>query len=226
MTSLTAEWSKKNPKQQHEALCSHHFIDVNWSKSAFLSSPSSYSLVSLRTTCSHCTGLTPLSLDTLGYLRQRWCRIVSVISDCVTSYFLKLAFSLSVISFFSLSVEEICDFFNELTLSHVRFVKASLSFVQFVFKCWLKTKFTWFSFLFTPLLHALTSRQHDIHSLWWRWSRLVGLTHLMAPSFGPCSYGSAQMMVLFYSFPKYVYYVTSRLLHIQSKQLHPNIKCI
>lgn len=132
----------------------------------------------------------------------------------------------TVISFFSLSVEEICDFFNELTLSHVRFVKASLSFVQFVFKCWLKTKFTWFSFLFTPLLHALTPRQHDFQSLWWRWSRLVGLTHLMAPSFGSCSYGSAQMMVLFYSFPKYVYYVTSRLLHIQSKQLHPNIKCI
>lgn len=95
---------KTKKKQQHEALCSHHFIDVNWSKSAFLSSPSSCSLVSLRTTCSHCTGLTPLSLDTLGYLRQRWCRIVSVKSDCVTSYFLKLAFSLSLSFLFFLSL--------------------------------------------------------------------------------------------------------------------------
>lgn len=66
-------------------------------------------------------------LDTLGYLRRRWCRIVSVISEFVTSLLSETCFLVVTVNsfgfFFFLSVEENLWFlWMILTLSHARFL--------------------------------------------------------------------------------------------------------
>lgn len=66
-------------------------------------------------------------LDTLGYLRRRWCRIVSVISEFVTSLLSETCFLVVTVNSFGfrffLSVEENLWFlWMILTLSHARFL--------------------------------------------------------------------------------------------------------